>query len=461
MLTPLRIVVLVGSLALAASPLHAARRWDLSVADATYRAGTYGSMRLDAGGEPHISSWPSGGLRHTWHDAGGWHGEMVPYPPAPAPGAASAGAVGPEATGLLTWLVSSIAIDPEGRPHIAWTYTNDTGCCGPVESPIRFSTRADTGWVSEDVSPETGDACSLDIDPGGRPFIAYEASGGVHCLMRDGGNWVLSVVAATGWSPCLRVDPAGVAHVAYETSSGGEYATPAGGSWVSEPTPAGDAPSLAFTADGEPRIAGLGAGSSVSYAERHQGTWAVIVPDSLAGPATDVSLALSPIGEPRIAYRNLGPYRPWFLERDSGAWTDGPIDPLHDGYYPQAGVDAAGRVLVEYEDPLVGGIRWAQSSWPTLVPPRAAPRAFALTAISPAAVGAPLRLRVALPRSATVGIELYDVVGRRLARRAPVRLEVGEQAITWPAALSRPGFYWVRARDDAGEFAFAHVVALR
>lgn len=469
MRAPLPSLALAALLTLVASPLHAARGWQLTTADATYRSGTYASMRLDRDGQPHISSWPSGGLRYTWRDAGGWHGEQVPYPSAFATAVAPSRVAEPARTELLVWLLSSIAIDTAGWPHVAWTYTNDTSVTGPTYTPIWYSTRTDAGWVSEAAGPEHGEAPSLDVDSAGRPSIAYattwigwSGSSALHCARKDAGAWSVTVIDSQGWAPSLRVDTQGIPHAAYVSPGGLRYASLLAGSWTSEPVdPAGGDPSLALGPDGEPRIAYLGAGLHVAYAERHLGTWTISVADSSSGMDIEPSLALSPTGEPRIAYESQGAFRPWLAERNGGVWSAGAIDPSHDGYTPQVGVDAVGQVFVAYADNMLQVMRWAEGSHATTVPEASGTGALSIAGASPVRVGDPLRLRIVLDTGRPVSFEVFDLGGRRLATREAEAFTAGRRDVTWSPRIPHPGVYLVRARDAAGPLATLRVVELR
>jgi hypothetical protein len=60
-----------------------------------------------------------------------------------------------------------------------------------------------------------------------------------------------------------------------------------------------------------------------------------------------------------------------------------------------------------------------------------------------------LRVRFVLPRSELVGLELYDVRGRRLAHRSPERRTAGSQTLTWPVGDLASGVYFVRLAAGA------------
>jgi hypothetical protein len=440
-------------------------------------------MRMDAAGEPRICSWAYTGLRYTWHDATGWHGETIPtyalesatswarLPDAPVPAriADRGRNSDPAHTELLVWLLSSIALDPSGGPHVAWTYTNDTSVVGPTYTSINYASRVGGVWTTEAAGPEHGEAPSLDIDGAGRPFVAY-ATGttqystavGIHCAGKDAGVWTVTVVDSPAYDPSLRLDPAGVPHVAYDGPNGVRYASLGRTGWTSEPVaPSGGWASLAITSAGEPRIAYLDSHFHVAYAERIQGVWSTSVADSTSGGDVEPSLALSPTGEPRISYESQGNFRPWFAERNGGTWTNVVIDPAHDGYYPQTGVDPLGRVFVAYADYSLQQMRWAEGSHPTTVPLPQKPAGFALTALSPMRDDATLRLRLTLDRDESVTLEAFDVSGRRVAARAPERMSAGTRDLALPIAPGRGGFFVVRARDGSGRMASARVIVVR
>jgi hypothetical protein len=417
-------------------------------------------------------------MRYSWQDASGWHGENVTFWPALAaewsqPSEAVASTANPARTELLNWLLSSIAIDPDGHAHIAWTRTNDIGCCGPAYTRIWYQTRADTGWTMEAAGPEVGDGPSLDIDGVGRPYIAYANAWdgytnavAIHCVTKDALGWSVTVVdSPAAEPPALRVDPAGVPHVAYNGPGGLRYASFGSGGWTTElVTSTGTEPSLAFGSDGEPRIAFVTYSGSVGYSEHHLGSWLTTVVDSTSGRDLDVSLAVSPGGEPRIAYESQLYHRPWFTERNDGVWTHGAIDPTADGVYTQVGVDAVGHVVVAYESPTTEVLRWAAGSHTTgvgdgLGPPP--PLVFAITTPSPIHVGESPRIRFTSPRAGVVRFEWFDVGGRRVASYETAAVRVGDHVVTPPVDLPYPGVFEVRARDAVGATAITRLIVIR
>jgi hypothetical protein len=482
MLTRTPLVVL-ATLAIATAKVHAAPTWQLTTADATSRAGLYGSMRLDSGGEPHMCSWAYTGLRYTWHDLIGWHGETVPtyaLESAAAPGRAASGPASlrvadrgrgsqPVHTELLNWLLSSIALDPTGEPHIAWTQTNDTSVMGPTYTAIWYASRGVGGWTAETAGPEVGEGPSLDIDASGQPYIAYSPSAalfqhaaGIHCASKNLGVWTVTTVDSPGSDPSLRIDPNGAPHVAYDGPNGIRYASLSPLGWTSvQVAPSGYSPSLAFNRAGEPRIAYVDLQYHVAYAEPIGGVWVTSIADNTSGGDVQPSLALSPTSEPRISYESQSSFRPWFAERDAGTWTNGVIDPAHDGYYPQTGVDAVGRTFVAYQDNYLQQMRWAEGTHPTTVPLSQAAAGFTLSAVSPIREDGTLRVRLGLDRDESVTLEAFDVSGRRVAARAAERMSAGTHDLTLTITTAHGGFYVVRARDASGRTTSARVIAVR
>jgi len=91
-----------------------------------------------------------------------------------------------------------------------------------------------------------------------------------------------------------------------------------------------------------------------------------------------------------------------------------------------------------------------------------APVRFALEAVlpNPRAPGVAGLVTFALPRAATVRIELFDLSGRRVAARLPEAFPAGRHRAAWSLPRLVSGVYLVRVRPDAGAGAVARWIVL-
>jgi hypothetical protein len=89
------------------------------------------------------------------------------------------------------------------------------------------------------------------------------------------------------------------------------------------------------------------------------------------------------------------------------------------------------------------------------------PTVFIMEAPSPNPGQGPMRrFSFALPTSARVAIDVFDIRGRRVARREPAEFSAGRQTVSWLLPL-KPGAYVVRMTTSAGATAQRRLVQLQ
>ena len=71
------------------------------------------------------------------------------------------------------------------------------------------------------------------------------------------------------------------------------------------------------------------------------------------------------------------------------------------------------------------------------------------------------RIRFALPKSASVALDLLDLSGRVAAARASENFEVGRHEIVWHLPALPAGVYFLRLSTDAGSVGYARWVVMR
>jgi len=112
---------------------------------------------------------------------------------------------------------TSLAIDPSGRPVIAYFQ-------GPLVGgmSLKYGVRTQSGWQTEQVlqMPASGGCqCSVAVAPDGTPWIAYTDSNdsSLACARKAGGTWVHETVdnLVTADRLSLKVDSHGGAYIAY------------------------------------------------------------------------------------------------------------------------------------------------------------------------------------------------------------------------------------------------------
>lgn len=159
----------------------------------------------------------------------------------------------------------SVAVDAEGRPHLAYYDMN--------KQVLVHAVKGASGWTTEtvDASADVGRGASLALDAQGRPHIAYrdETNKDLKYAYWTGSAWSLQPVDTlddVGGTPALALDAQGRPHISYEdvTRHNLKYARWSGTSWdivTVDASGAGSSQSaLTLEASGRAHIAWFGQG---------------------------------------------------------------------------------------------------------------------------------------------------------------------------------------------------------
>jgi hypothetical protein len=116
------------------------------------------------------------------------------------------------ATGDESGEFSSLAFDPEGRPHVAFSREN---------GDVLYATRANGAWEIEKVAGERFPASvALALDDRGMPHIAFANREAVRYALREVSGWQVENVAAAARRPIgsrvsLALDAEGTPHIGF------------------------------------------------------------------------------------------------------------------------------------------------------------------------------------------------------------------------------------------------------
>ena len=204
--------------------------WTIETPDAVGATGYQTSLALDQDANPRISyySLTAGALKFAAKNAGVWSTEIVDM-------------TGPPNTNAFPDRLTSIALDSQGNPHIAY-YDN-------LHGKLRYASRADGAWTptTVDSAGNVGGYISLQLDAMDRPRISYYdiTNQDLKFAHQTGGTWTIELVDSAGdvgrWSS-LRLDAQGDPHISYEDASRGSlnlaHGTPAQVSVGTAPVPA-------------------------------------------------------------------------------------------------------------------------------------------------------------------------------------------------------------------------------
>ncbi|HJZ86646.1 MAG TPA: hypothetical protein VKN99_15820 [Polyangia bacterium] len=205
----------------------------------------------------------------------------------------------------------SLALDPQGNPHIAFAVRYGT---------LRYASRDTSTWsiqVADDGIEDgrqfgVGEYPSLVFDNTGNPRISYHkdvgaTAGYLRHAVWNAGSWQIRAIDSaldSGLSNSSVASANGSVQVAYLVRVNDfpptyelRHARWAGSAWVVQTVDAQDAgayssPSIASDSAGAPHIFYVGTDSAVRHASGNGGTWALEVIPSLGEAAGGVSLAI-------------------------------------------------------------------------------------------------------------------------------------------------------------------------
>ena len=322
---------------------------------------------------------------------------------------------------------SSIALDAEGRPRVA--YRNASG------SQVLYAHKEGTGWLTERV-PQLGfyHGVSLALDAAGNAYLGYaaqeETPRGVvtsaKLARRTSGGWTIETIetafatevavgfdpdgvlhavyfsfipafvvryatrTAEGWTTetalstsglgasrfSLAFDPQGHPHITAQLNLTIIHAVRTATGWATDKQPAGEGVSLAVDAQGVPHTAShVRTPPAVQYRTREGGVWHVEAVDSVdGGPQRDVALAIDRYGRPVLAYFDAVRRQLKLAWKDGGVWRAQVVDDAGGGEGPSLFLEDGANPRISYLDGARFDLRYGSGA---LAPPNQAPAANA------------------------------------------------------------------------------------
>lgn len=264
------------------------------------------SIAVDSFGHPHIA-YGGRALKYASFDGSSWSIQVVDT-------------LGGQSN--RSALFQRLVIDGNDRPHISYTLKEDF--VFTYNLYVKYATASGGSWSSQLLSDAYGKQSAIALDGQGRPSIIYsDGDGNLTCNRWDGTAW--SARTLVPFSGAERIsaqyDQAGVLHVAFAgtfNSSRIFYGTLDGLVWsqeVVDATGAFEDVSLAIGPDGEPRLAFIrpvqnywGSVFKPMFAEHTPSGWAVgelsvaDLPYGGRGDLGSASLALDGQGVPHVSY---------------------------------------------------------------------------------------------------------------------------------------------------------------
>jgi hypothetical protein len=268
--------------------------WAIETVDAEGNVGGTPKLALDASGNPHISYYDGDNLdsKYATKAGGVWQVETVD-----ATDAVGAG--------------NSIVLDAYGNPHISyWDNTNYN---------LKYATKAGGSWTVQtvDASGDVGASTSITIDNQGNLHISYNsfASNDLKYVRKVAGVWqtpetVDSDGSVGPWNS-IALDTHGNPHISYYANliKDLKYAVKIDGLWSTETVHAsgdvGEYTSIALDGKDNPIISYYDrTNEDLKFVVKRRGFWAIESVDTTGNVGKMTSLVLDEQENPRISYHD-------------------------------------------------------------------------------------------------------------------------------------------------------------
>lgn len=242
----------------------------------------------------------------------------------------------------------NIAIDAEGRVHVNYYWNNREDPSYPRLSVIHAVREAE-GWVHTTLaSPDVLSGTTMAVDPDGHPHVAWpsgmdESYGFEAAVVAtfDGAAWDVADTGFNGMPRDLLIDPEGRSHMTLSGYGGDSwhYLTDASGSWAEETLPLEvGLPRIALDGDGRVHLVGFLVDAETPGTLRHMvrgpDGWEVdetFVDEGSSYTRSDLFLEAGPGPEVHILFLQLsqdtwdGDSERWLVSFDGATWERQPF----------------------------------------------------------------------------------------------------------------------------------------
>lgn len=304
------------------------------------------SIALDANGKPHIA-YGQTHLYYAWYDEE-WHIETV------------------DDSWDVGWF-ASLALDSDGYPHISYYDRDPNG-------DLKYAYKNENGWHIATIDDDGDDGSvgwftSIALDENNQPHISYHdgTNGNLKYAYWDGSEWLIQTIDSEGvvgyWRTSLAIGPNNFPHISYydETNGNLKYTHWDGSDWqivtVDNDDDVGGYSSLAMDENGYPHISYLDyASARLKYAFWNGSEWQHATVDE--GGDSDVgwynSIALDTVGNPHIGYCDWSGKNLKYAFFNGSDWEVQRVTPsdilmgASEGYYASMALDTNGRPHISH-----------------------------------------------------------------------------------------------------------------
>jgi hypothetical protein len=422
-----------------------ATTWTLELVDAPFNVGQESSIAADATGKPSIAYTDASNvdLKFGRRTDPGWSTETV------------------DALGNVGGM-PSLTLDGQGNPRIS--YYDGTNL------DLKYASKSGGVWTLEtvDAPGDVGLDTSIELDAQGNPRISYLAAivsafnGDLKYAAKNGGVWTTETVhsaGAAGEYTSLELDAQGNPRITYFDRDNWAvlYAAKSGGVWtfdVVEVGGGGFVTSLALDPMGNPHVSYYWGDEEMRYAVKSGGVWIRETVEAMAGTGFNLGLELDvdAQGRPHLGYQDNKTGDLEYAVKSGGAWVAEVVDSTR-GWYPSFTLDPLGNPHLSYYALSNDNLRYAgvPPSVTSVPQPGMGPALrLSLPWPNPAPTNGALSMRVDLPQSEKLTLEMFDVSGRRVATMPAAFREAGSQVISWEPPATAPGVYVLEMRTDSG-----------
>jgi|TARA_B100002003_G_scaffold247557_1_gene279347 hypothetical protein len=335
--------------------------WSVRSVDSQGNVGIMSSIVIDRHGHPHMSYWDTtvDGYKNARLKYARWNGSDfdIQY-----------------VDGKGMGRYNSLALDPEGNPHICYHYYQGDS--------LRYARWTGSEWRTETVDSAgyVGRHCSLAVDGQGVPHISYQLKSNSYRIKyatKYGGSWKTAEVARAGsegyvgWDTAIALDKDGRPHIAYYDDSSTQvmHAFMEAGRWRrravdrAQKWAGGEALDIAVDSLGRPHIAYYDAEpkKDMKYAVWTGSDWSIDTVVSAGDVGRSPSIALDASDRPHISYDDRSSKAlKYAFQTASGGWSISTVAPYY-GKWTLAALmlDLEGNPHISFYDEKMGDFLYA------------------------------------------------------------------------------------------------------
>lgn len=333
-------VVVCSSPVQGASSQTTASGWFTGTLDSKTVVTNYDGIAIDAAGNLHIcyQDTTSMSVKYATNKGGHWSYTTVDH-------VGSSGAY-----------FASIAVDRLGAVHISYY--------DQLNENLKYATNKDGSWKNYTIDSvgNVGEYTSIGIDSNNKVHISYYdyTNRALKYATNAGGSWTNTTVdySLDGYSfTSLAVDASNKVHISYYDFDGSKikYATNELGSWKNETAATEDTStfnSLALSPGGQPNIAYWGKSSGeLKVASKSGSVWSSFSVDNETNTEWQVSVASDSLGHLHISYYDSYNQDLRYATNDTGTWKNDSVDTYGNvGFLNSLAIDPNGKVFIAYVD---------------------------------------------------------------------------------------------------------------